>query len=144
MEDLYKYDKEFSKCYVITGACAFARNGLIYASVTHLDLQTDIKEMDGFCTQVSGFHYNPEIDYEYCVTESPTNPLLLLPTKERAIVECIRHLDWIDEGFLIEGLKDYINYFWDSRLLLQAAQHFSLSYDELEYWLEEARNDFDE
>ncbi len=144
MEGLYKYDKEFTKCYVLTGACMLARNGMVYASVTHLDLQTDIKEMDLFYAGISSFFYNPDIDYEYCVSKSVSNPLLLLPSKERAVVECIKHLDWIDEGLLIEGIQNYISNFWDKKLLYEAAAHFNLPEDELEYWLEEARNEYDD
>ena len=70
--------------------------------------------------------------------------MLLLPSKERAVVECIKHLDWIDEGLLIEGIQNYISNFWDKKLLYEAAAHFNLPEDELEYWLEEARNEYDD
>lgn len=64
--------------------------------------------------------------------------------KERAVVECIKHLDWIDEGLLIEGIQNYIRNFWNEKLLYEAAAHFKLPEDELEYWLEEARNEYDD
>lgn len=143
MEDLYKYDMEFTKCYVLTGVCMLARNGMVYANVTHLDLQTSIEEMHLFRTGISSFFFNPDIDYGYCVSESASNPLLLLPSKERAIVECIKHLDWVDEGLLIEGIQNYISDFWNEKLLYEAASHFNLPEEELEYWLEEARNESD-
>lgn len=81
-----------------------------------------------------------EIDYKYELRQSKENPLLLIPSKERAIVECIKWLKYVDEGELIEALKTYLDMFWDNRIY-EVGEHFGISKETLDYWFEEARND---
>lgn len=141
MEDAYNYDKEFNDHkYVITGACAFARLGLVHGNPYHLDLQTAFPELDNLNTIIFAYHYNPNIDFSYQLCPSSTNNLLLLPSRERAIVEVLLHLDWCDEGILIEALRSYIDQFWNEEKLFAVADYFGLSREILNYWLEEARN----
>ena len=141
MNDVFKYDILFKNKYVLASSCALARCGLIILNGVHLDLQTKIAELDGFHTNIFTYHYNPNIDYCYEVKPSKTNPLLLQPSKERAIVECILHLDWIDEGLLIEGLKTYLDQFYNELKLQKVAKHFNLHESKLKYWINEAIND---
>lgn len=141
MATQFKYDKEYRKHYIITGACALTRNGLIYANAEHLVLQTGVKSLNGLQTIPCTWYYNDNIDWNFEVTPSPTNPNLLLPSKERALIECIKHLDWIDEGFLIEALKDYISYYYNETKLKNAADHFNVAWETVTYWLQEARED---
>ena len=81
-----------------------------------------------------------EIDYKYELRPSKENPLLLIPSKERAIAECIKYLDYMDEGELIEALKEYLDRFWDDRIY-EVGEHFGVSKEILDYWFEEAKND---
>ena len=141
MEDVYKYDELFKERYVLAGSCALARNGLIMLSPTHLCLQVEDPSMNHFRTCVFEFLSPGKVDYEYALTPSPRNSNLLLPSKERTLVECILHPDWVDEGFLIEGLQDYLWLFYQEERLEEARKHFGLSKETLNYWLEEARND---
>lgn len=143
MEDAFKYDCFFNNTYVVTGACALARSGLILLSGRYLELQTSIKELSIFRTSIYTYYYNPEIDYEYELQPSSSNPHLLQPSKERALVECIKHLDWIDEGLLIEGLKTYIEQFYNKDKLNKVAKYFNLDSVTLDYWIEEAKNDYE-
>lgn len=141
---MISYDFAVTKQAVCCSSTALARNGLVMFDIIHLDLQTRKSELDKTNYSYFSLFYNSDIDYEYCVSKSVSNPLLLLPSKERAVVECIKHLDWIDEGLLIEGIQNYIRNFWNKKLLYEAAAHFKLPEDELEYWLEEARNEYDD
>ena len=141
---MISYDFAIDKQTVCCSSSALARNGLIMFDTIHLDLQTGKIELDKTNYAYFSLFYNPNVDYEYCVVKSPSNPLLLLPSKERALVECIKHLDWIDEGLLIEGLRNYLDNFWDKKLLYEAAEHFELPMEELQYWLNEARNEYDD
>lgn len=141
---MISYDFAIAKSAVCCSSTALARNGLIMFDAIHLDLQTGKAELDKTNYVYFSLFYNPNIDYEYCITKSPSNPLLLLPSKERALVECIKHLDWIDEGLLIEGLRNYLDNFWNEKLLFEVAKHFNLPAEELEYWLNEARNECDD
>lgn len=126
---------------VLCGSSALVFSGLIIFSNKFCALQTDKEELDRSNFYFITFHYNPCIDYDYRVQPSKSNSMLLKPTKERALVECILHLDWIDEGLLIEGIKNYIEQFWDEKELYTVADYFGLDHDTLEYWLNEARND---
>lgn len=137
----YRWDKEFSERYVICGVCALDRNGLVYATGEHLDLFTKYSNLDKLNTLPFAYFYNSNIDYEYRVSPSQSNPMLLLPSKERALVECIKHSDWMDEGFLIEGLKSYLDNFWDGEELYRVAAHFDVSKETLDYCLKEAGED---
>lgn len=71
---------------------------------------------------------------------------LAIPTPERAIVDNIRHQDIFEEYFLVEALKSYMDKHGDNEdglaLLRQVADEYGQA-EQLEYWLEEARNDWE-
>ena len=134
------WDKNFTERYVICNQCALARNALVIEDGTRLNLFTKFKKLNFITTQAFAYYYNPDIDYEYEVTPSKTNPLLLLPSKERAIVECIKWLDYVDEGVLIEALQSYLDYFWSDRIY-EVGNHFGVNKETLDYWFKEARED---
>ena len=140
LSDCFKWDHNFTEMYVICNVCALARNGLVFANSSHLDLFTKYKNLNGLQTLAFSYYYNDNIDYKYDVTPSQSNELLLKPTKERALVENIIFIDNVDEGFLIEALKNYQEQFWNDRIY-EVADHFGLARETLDYWLEEARND---
>lgn len=141
MKEFYPYDNNYTEKSVITGACALARAGLTTGSLKHLDLQTDIKDLDGLQTIPCSFHFNASIDYDYALSPSKSNHVLLQPTKERALVESIKHLDWVDEGILIEALHTYLDYFRDDEKLYACANHFGVSRDTIDYWIQETLED---
>lgn len=144
MLEPYIYDNNYTKIAVLTGACALTRNGLTTGSLQHLDIQTDIESLDGAQTIPCSFHYNAVIDYVYELTPSRSNSLLLLPSKERALIETLAHLNWCDEGILIEALKSYLLWFRDDKKLYSCAEHFGVSKETVDYWINEALNDEDD
>ena len=131
MNDFYKFDRNYTEKSVLTGACALARAGL----------QTSIKSLDGLRTLPCNFYYNSNIDYVYELSPGQVNPLLLQPSKERAIVENIAHLDWIDEGILIEALQSYLLWFRNDEKLYKCADHFNVPRETIDYWIREAEED---
>lgn len=141
MADEYLYDAFYTKRAVLTGTCALARDGLVYANSQHLEMQTDEIQLKDLRTVPCNFFYNKDIDWEYELTESPSNHLLLLPSKERALVECIKHPNWCDEGILIEALKSYLMWFRDDEKLYKCADHFGVVRDVIDYWINEALTD---
>lgn len=143
MAEKYSFDKYYTERSVISGSCALARCGLTTCNAEHLDLQTTIEALDGMMLVPCNFHYCENIDYEYEVIESSTNPILLQPSKERALVECIKNPDWCDEGILIEALKSYLLWFYDEEKLFRCAKHFGVEKSMVEFWLNEAREDYE-
>ena len=132
------------KKYVLCNTCALARNGLSYEYGAYIDVLTTKKNMDGLQFHFASFTYEKNIDYEHYVKETLPNRNLLLPTKERAIVEAIIHIDRCPEGILIEAIKMYLEDNDDLSKLYEVSDFFKLSRDTLEYWLEEARNETEE
>ena len=126
---------------VVCGSYALAKNSLLCFNPDILCVFTDSTILEKVtCTGFDYYYFNPDIDYEYEVRPSNENPLLLIPSKERAIVECIKWLDYVDEGELIEALKEYLDHFWDNSIY-EVGNHFGISKETLDYWFEEARND---
>lgn len=136
-----KYDYLITERHVLCAACALSRNGLTSHSTQHLCLQTPYAEIDGTCVVYITYFYCKNIDYEYFVTPETTNPLILKPTKERAIVEYILNEKWCDEGILIEALKTYLQWFRNDEELYCVADFFGLDRKTLDYWIKEALED---
>lgn len=133
-----------TKKSVVCGGCALNRAGLIYYNSEHLDLMTCYEELDGCCLSRLTYYYYPVIDTEHWVHPLKSNPLLLQPTRERAIVEYILNKKWCDEGLLIEALKNYLDQFRNDEELYEVADFFGLSRETLDYWINEALTDIDE
>ena len=135
----HQYDCIVTSKIVLCGCCALVRNGLInWDGGTHLDMYTEIETLHQFNMVYAMYHYTKKIDYEYCVSPSPTNPLILVPTKERAIVEYVRDEHLCDEGILIEALKNYLMWFRNDELLREASDHFGVPWETMLYWIHEA------
>lgn len=129
------------KQYVLCGPCALARAGLSSYSNDLLFLQTEHKEIDGICTIYITYYYYENIDYTYCLTPGRNNPLILHPSKERAIIDYLRNEKWCDEGVLIEALKTYLLWFRDDEKLYACANHFNVPKETIDFWIKEAMED---
>lgn len=137
-----KYDNLVTKNpHVLCGPCALTRAGLTTYSSDLLFLQTPYLEMDGVCTIYITYYYYSNIDYEYCVTPSDTNNLILIPSRERAIIDYLRCDKWCDEGILIEALKSYLAWFKNDKKLYACADHFGVPRETVDYWINEALTD---
>lgn len=141
----FKYDNELKDDIdrVICGVCALARNGLITQNADILDLFTPFSNIDGINLHIINYFYKDNIDTEHWVSPMSTNPHLLLPTSERALVEYILNEKWRDEGVLIEALNTYFLWKSDADIseLYRVADFFKLSRNELDYWIKEAKED---
>lgn len=137
----YDYDSLADKKVVLCCSCALSRAGLTAYDPVHLDMMTQIKELDHFCMVYATYYYYPYIDYEHWITPETTNPLILKPTKERAITEYILNEKWCDEGILIEALKTYLQWFRNDSELYTVADYFGLNRTTLDYWIREALED---
>lgn len=135
------YDSVINERRVLCNQCALSRSGLIIANDTHIDLMTNREDFDGFSLVYITYYYYEHIDYEYKLHPLNTNPLILVPSKERALVEYIKNEKWCDEGTLIEAMKTYLMWFRDDQKLKEVAEHFSLNWSTVEYWINEALED---
>lgn len=146
MIDMYRFDAMLTDLeypHVICGQCAVARNGLTTQNYTHLDLFTEYEALDHLNLAIVMYYYNPSIDTEHWVKPMFTNPNLLLPSPERAIVEYMKNEKWCDEGTLIEALQGYEfrEDICNLPLLYEVAEFFDVPKETMDYWLNEARTD---
>ena len=136
---LYPYDNILNG--VMTLSSAANRVGLCYFNSWFLDLATDNYELDGIRFPMCRYIYYPDLDREHYLVPSASNPDLLIPTRERAIVDYIKlQENYGDEGILIESLQTYLaDYSIDLPKLYEVAAFLKLPREELDYWLNEAR-----
>lgn len=126
---------------VIVGSCALAMNGLTTVGGWYLTLATKYKEIDNFQLATKSYHYLPEIDKINYIKPTNFNPNLLLPSAERALAECIKNLDIIIEGELLEAIDTYL-LFNDNNddELRKVCNFYGVTDDVLDYWIEESKD----
>lgn len=138
-------DEEIKTKAVICGDHALEESGLLYYNPgARLDIFTKYKELDNLYLSVISYHYNPNIDYTNFVKPLKSNNNLLVPSMERAIIECIKFIDTVSEGSLIEVLKDYQLWYKNYDKLYAMAAFYQVSKEDLDYWIYEAENDYED
>lgn len=126
------------KDYVLFGASALANAGLTTMTTDAITVFTKIKSVEGFWGIARFVYIEDDIDYTNFVTRGKTHPHILIPTKERALVESIKYIDKCDEGFLMEALDTYVN--WnkeDVSKLEEVAEFYHVSKETVHYWINE-------
>jgi len=140
--NMYPYDKNVrDEVVVLCCECALSRSGVGMQTGQVVDRFTRFETLDNLDLVVMHFVYNPNIDFTNYVTPMENNPLILLPTPERAIVESIIYLDYCDEGELILAIQMYIDWKKNIDLLYEVAEFFKLKKETLDYWIKEARDE---
>lgn len=131
--------------FLLVGTPSLVYNGLMYGNVSGemLTVYTDILELDGLHLGDVSLEYNHFNDSAYCIEFDKDNNLWL-PTAERALVDTIHFLkqNYI-EGPLIESLQNYLAKHEDLSELYAVAEHYSVSRDEIDYWINEALEEDD-
>ena len=120
------------------GAGALNRLGL----VTWYDGQsfqtTTHPEYEGRQVCYSLLWYLPDIDaddaYIERILKTNFGPMRL-PTKERALVDYMRHLDIFELSYFVDGLHDYLEEFGPEELL-KVAEHYGVR-EEMSKWIHE-------
>jgi hypothetical protein len=126
---------------ILTGPSALSKNGLIYfGKVSYIS--TWRKHSDNGSSLNRVYLYRPyHSDMSY--TRTLSNGYITY-TRERAIVDYILNEKYCDEGLLIEALKSYDEREdSDYEVLYEVADYFKLSREVLNYWIKEAREDFE-
>lgn len=139
----YKSDEYrlVDKRYVVCCGCALARCGLTYGNGEYLIVFTNEPELNNFDSGVAKFVYEKSINYEYLLEKSEYNEKILLPEKERAIVESILHIDCADEGELCEAIHTYLNspvINGSKEALYEVADFFNVDRKQIDYWITES------
>lgn len=130
---------------VLAGECALMRVGLTSLLMDHMQAWTLYPEINECRTVYIDWYFNPFAKEEFDTKPSVESPNILEPTQERALIEYILFKDYFNEGILIEGLKSYM-FIHDGNVqpLYDEAIKFSVPKDIVDYWLQEAREDYDD
>ena len=135
------YDKYTDKLYVMTGAPALFLNGSSVYNDSSLEIYVDNPALDGAGTSgLFQLHYIKSIDYSYELMQLRGYPNILVPKRERAFVEIIRDdLNTIDEGIFYDTLNDYLfSSFRNDEKFREAADHFNVPWEKVQYHIDEA------
>lgn len=126
------------KVRVLCCEAALANNGLTYFDPNYPIVFTEYELLNGKSFGYSKHIYNNNIDYDNYVRVCSNTDKILIPTKERAIVESIKFKDYCDEGILIEAIKNYLGSFKNFVELYKVAQFYNVDKYEIDYWIKEA------
>lgn len=128
---------------VAVGGYALHSVGLASYMPTAMQFTTDFKSTNNLFLTPIDWYYVPDIGEDESHIRGRRESVfgtLYYPTAERAIVDNIRHQDVFEEFFLVEALQRYERDNPDLVRLREVAAEYGQS-EQLEYWLEEARND---
>lgn len=133
------------KPHILVGTSAFAHVGLTTALSSVLQCSTLTTGIDGIHCPIVMWYFNPFAESFYEDTRpSHVNPLIKIPTQERAIIEFILLMEKLEEGIFIEGMKDYAYYHnYDYSKLYELAPKYAIQRELLDYWIKEAEEDYE-
>lgn len=142
--ELYYYKNIFPKLtpmpYVLTGIGSMCYSGISLAGVYFPELLTNVERLGGFKIEdFVYYHYESNLNINDYVTPMKGFEFILIPTKERSIVENIKYnLDYIDEGYFLEALEIYkLSPFFNYELLKEVSNCLGVNMVKVDYWLEE-------
>lgn len=132
---------------VAVGAYALQASGLTAFYPDAIQQTTGHPRYDRWFFKPMLLYYLPDINDDHRHIEGSVRTFysnLLFPTAERAIVDNIRHQDIFEEFYLVDALKRYLyKHGEDLDKLREVAAEYGQS-EQLEYWIQEALDDYDE
>lgn len=146
--DLYMNDKRIGNVLdsyaVVVGEHALACNGLTTALYSVKQLSTLTVGIDGINNYICMWYFSPWAERYDHTRPSPKHEKILIPTRERALWEYMMLHEKFDEGILIEGLSDYLRLTDNAEgKLLEEARYWGCGEEDVEYWVNEAYNDYE-
>lgn len=130
--------------YILAGDDALYCAGLTRQPVDTPMCWTTYKEIaNGLFAVFVRYFQNPMGNDLAYTNPSPIHENIHEPIQERAIVETIKFHEQFNEGILIEALQSYIYNRTDFTLLYEVGDYFNVSKDDIDYWLNEAREESD-
>ena len=150
-EEYYKksvHDFETQGRFVMTGLSALVLNGLVAHAFGPPCFLTDNKKLANIRIRHKVFYYyEEEVDFEnFVVPFDERAENIMFPTKERAIVDCIRFkMRNVDEGIFLEALYNYVIFECgeeqdDFRKLKEVSDFYNIDWNVMEYWMNEAED----
>lgn len=131
--------------YVLTGDSALYYNGAsVTINFTPFVLSDMFKGIQ--VVRLRGYvHYcyiNEKPDTENYVTPYENCPNILIPTYERAFIECIKYnMEFCDEGNFCDSLCRYLTFaHGDYSKLYGVADFYNVPRSEVDYWIKESED----
>lgn len=126
---------------VMCGTSAMCYNGMSIAGVYQPDILVENEELDGL--RLAGhvnYYYVKDIDCTNYLTQLKEVQNILIPSRERAIVECIKYnLRFTNETYFCDSFERYLNgNLYNEKMLKEVANHFKVPYSDIEYWISES------
>ncbi|WP_289743563.1 hypothetical protein [uncultured Duncaniella sp.] len=121
----------------IVGPAALDRHGLITWFADWVFQTTTVEDLVGKQVYRSVLWSIPDIDQDNEMIDRTIITLFAparLPTKERSLIDYMRHLDIFEEFYFVEGLREYVDQTPDLSLLREVAEHYGVL-QQLEEWL---------
>lgn len=133
------------KPHILVGASAFAHVGLTTALSSVLQCSTLTTGIDGLRCPIVMWYFNPFANRFYEDTRpSHVNPLIKIPSQERAILEFILLMDKLEEGIFIEGMQTYaFQHNNDYSKIYELAPKYYIRKELIDYWIKEAEEDYE-
>lgn len=127
---------------ILTQNSALNYAGLIYWYPNCIDVLTNYNELNNVTFYLTTYYYKPAMNNKHYTRPSKDNPNLLIPTRERALVDYMLYQDeYGDEGLLIEALQNYLEQFKDMDKLYEVADFYKLPRETVDYWIKEAEEE---
>lgn len=126
---------------VLTGDCSLMFNGVsISGSYMPYVLVDDNYLRNMHIYNIVYYCYVDFIDTTHYVTPLYGNPLILVSSIERTIVEVIKYkLEFVEPGSFCDSLERYQHSDkYNRELLEEVATYFKVSMADIDYWLEES------
>lgn len=146
--DIYKQHNTVAsdgKPHILVGTSAFAHVGLTTALSSVLQCSTLTTGIDGLLCPIVMWYFNPFANKYFEDTRpSHVNPLIKIPSQERAIVEFILLAEKLEEGILIEGIQTYaFQHDGNYDPIYALAPKYGIRKELVDYWIKEAEEDYE-
>lgn len=128
---------------ILIGKSALVFNGLVFGSdvITVYTNYAGLHRLDLTDVFLSHYHIDCDTDYMRCIDEENN---VWVPTTERAIVDAVKFMyESYDEGVAIEAFQNYLRSNPDLDKLYEVADHYLVPRSDVDYWLNEAREETD-
>lgn len=134
--------------HVLCAESALFRVGLSTQASCHLSMWTEDVLLHGVSLPEYSLYYRYKLNKEAGLEPHKKYPWMLIPSKERALVDMISQSQFFNEGSLIEGLQEYLRFENNPSKLYEMGERLSLGIDffdatkeKIDYWIKEAEED---